>query len=166
MQVVRATGTHVESLCELVQNEPYVLVSRYDRESSKASRVGVPLSSAGRLGYDTSVVGSPPRDYSGAAAPPEGVERQTLSSFKKRIIPVIAEYFDSGDIEEVSRCGCVGVGGVCVGVEHAWLTRMSARPCAGPSSSCMPTSFTTSLSSGRLPCRWRRATASASWCHA
>lgn len=86
---------------EVEENEEkFVLVSRYDTESHKASRVGVPLSSGGgRMGLAAAGAG-------GAGASGGGVavgSRINLSQFKKRIIPVIAEYFDSEDANEVAR---------------------------------------------------------------
>lgn len=92
------------------ENDSYVLMSRYDSESNKASKVGVPLSSEGRLGYGRSTgMGSPPRNYEERAAAGAGgagagdgeSTRLNLSGFKRAVIPLIAEYFDSEDAGEV-----------------------------------------------------------------
>lgn len=66
-----------------------------------ASRVGVPLETAGRLGY----AGAAGTAGSGddAAAAPASAPRLNLSGFKKKVVPVIAEFFDSEDFREVER---------------------------------------------------------------
>lgn len=84
-----------------------VFVSRYDSEASKAERVGVPLTSKGVHGYHDSVVGSPPRaGYTSKATRMQQAKdsvRITLATFKKRVQPIIAEYLESEDTEEVAR---------------------------------------------------------------
>lgn len=89
------------------EGEDFVLESRYHTESHKASKVGVPLASAGAHGYHAgSAVGSPPRRYGNAeGAAPVAIEERslTLPDFKKQVKPIIAEYFESGDVSEVER---------------------------------------------------------------
>lgn len=88
--------------CLCCQNDEYVLMSRYDAESGKAARVGVPLASAGRMG----MLGSSPRHYTGdgdAPVPAADAPRLNLSAFKKKVAPLIAEFFDSEDADEVAR---------------------------------------------------------------
>ena len=63
-----------------------------------ASGVGVPLETAGRLGYAGGGDGG-----GDAAAAPASAPRLNLSGFKKRVVPVIAEFFDSEDFDEVAR---------------------------------------------------------------
>lgn len=89
------------------QDDAYVLVSRYDQESSAASKVGVPTT--GGAGA-AATVGSPPRDGYAAGSPWReaasggvGGAGITLAEFKAAITPVLDEYFECEDVAECQR---------------------------------------------------------------
>jgi len=84
------------------EEESYVLISREEEEKRKAAKMGISTAAHVHGVTPDVVVGSPPR-FSYDPAKARQKPTVSLSLFKKKIVSIIEEYFESGDIDEVGR---------------------------------------------------------------